>query len=302
MGIYDRDYARPETTLLGGPLSSKSATVILLALNIGAFLLNAVFNMFVRGEPDAMGRTANSDVLFNWMAVNHNTIARPWMWWQFLTYGFAHSTANIWHIVFNMFVLYVFGNTVERRIGRNEFFRFYLTAVILGGFLWGLKSFALGTVGSLVGASGGVQAVTILFAFLFPDAIILVFMVFPMKAWIAGSLAAAFNLYGAMFGPGAGTTAYDVHLVGIAFAAIYHLRRWNLGRMLPRSLGDFQSKLPKKRPALKIHDPNRRTARDDAEADRILEKIHRDGEASLTRGERRFMESYSKRKREQRNS
>lgn len=295
MGIYDRDYARPQQTLLGGPLSTKSATVILLALNIGAFLLNAIFGMFVRADTGA-----DPNVLFNWMAADSETIVKPWMWWQFLTYGFAHSTANIWHIVFNMFVLYVFGNTVERRIGRNEFFRFYLTAVVLGGFLWGLKSFALGTNASLVGASGGVQAVTILFAFLFPDAIILVFMVLPMKAWIAGVLAAVFNIYGAFFGTQQGT-AYDVHLVGIAFAAAYHLGRWNLGRMLPRSLGDLQAKLPKKRPPLRIHDPNRRIARDDAEADRILEKIHRDGEASLTRGERRFMETYSKRKRQQRN-
>lgn len=300
MGIYDRDYARPQPTLLGGPLSSKSATVILLALNIGAFLLNAIFGMFVRGDVDGAGNPVSRNVLFDWMAVHSDTIAKPWLWWQFLTYGFAHSTTNIWHIVFNMFVLYIFGNTVERRIGRNEFFRFYLAAVVLGGLFWGVKSFALGSGGSLIGASGGVQAVTILFAFLFPDAIILVFMIIPMKAWIAGALAAVFNLYNALFGPRQATTAYDVHLVGIAFAAAYHLGRWNLGRMLPRSLSDFQAKLPKKRPPLRIHDPTRRTARDDAEADRILEKIHRDGEASLTRGERRFMETYSKRKRQQR--
>src|SRR6056297_189882 len=302
MGIYDRDYARPQPSLLGGPLRSKSATVILLAINVAAFLLNAILGMFFQGGVDALGNATRSDVLFDWMAASSDTIVKPWMWWRFLTYGFAHSSTNIWHIFFNMFVLYIFGNTVERRIGRNEFFRFYLSAIVLGGIVWSLKAFALGTSGSLVGASGGVQAVTILFAFLFPDAIILVFMVIPMKAWVVGALVAAFNVYSAIFGASTDRTAYDVHIVGIAFAAAYYLGQWNLGRMLPASWQEIQFKWPKKRPPLRIHDPNRRTVRDEAEADRILEKIHREGEARLTRGERRFMESYSKRKRQQRGS
>jgi hypothetical protein len=55
------------------------------------------------------------------------------------------------------------------------------------------------------------------------------------------------------------------------------------------------------RPDVRLHDPEA-TAKEDAEADRILDKIHRQGQSSLTSSERRFMEKYSRRVRQRRQS
>jgi len=52
--------------------------------------------------------------------------------------------------------------------------------------------------------------------------------------------------------------------------------------------------------SLKIHNPDKYLARDAEEADRILAKIHEEGEASLTSSERKTLERYSRLQREKR--
>ncbi len=300
MGLYDRNYTQYEESdfgrggngreaIFGQP--GKSITTILIIMNVAAFIANQLFRPV--GEDGE-----RISLLFSWMQVTPETLFQPWLWWQYLTYGFAHNDRDIWHLAINMLVLFFFGNTVEQRIGRSEFLRFYLLAVVLGGVVWSLlEQFRGGDQRTaLVGASGGVQAVTILFACLYPHAQILLFFVIPVKAWIAAVGFAVLNLWGAL--GGGGTTAYDVHLVGIAFAAVYHFRGIQLERVLP-SIGSLPS-LGSRRPRLRLHDPDRRQYQEDQEADRILDKIHQLGEASLTRKERKFMENYSRKKRAQR--
>lgn len=284
MGLYDREYARGDEPLLGGPTSPHSITLILIGINVAAFLVDVVF----RG-------------LFDLMAVYPGTLPRPWMWWQFLSYGFAHSRDIIQHILFNMIGLFFFGTAVERRIGRYEFLRFYLVAIVLGGAVWSLRAWITGMPpqSSVVGASGGVQAATILFALYYPHATILLFFVVPVKAWIAAVGFAALNVLGAL-GAGATGTAYDVHLVGIAFAVIYHQGHLNLGNWTPAWFSGGGPRMPRRRPSLRLHDPDKKLAKEEMEADRILEKIHQHGESSLTAAERRFMQRYSRRKRSER--
>jgi hypothetical protein len=54
----------------------------------------------------------------------------------------------------------------------------------------------------------------------------------------------------------------------------------------------------RRRPPLKVHDPERFYQDRDAEADRALEKLHTQGEASLTAKERQILEDYSRRMRQ----
>lgn len=284
MGLYDREYARSDEPSLGGPPSPRSITLILIGINVAAFLVDIVF-----------------EGLFSLIAVRADTLPRPWMWWQFLTYGFAHSRGDIQHILFNMIGLFFFGTAVERRIGRYEFLRFYLVAIVLGGAIWSLRAWITGVPpqASLVGASGGVQAATILFALYYPHATILLFFVVPVKAWIAAVGFAALNVIGALGGGSTGT-AYDVHLVGIAFAVLYHQAHLNLGAWMPAWLSGGGPRMPRRRPSLRLHDPDKKLAKEEKEADRILEKIHQHGQSSLNGAERRFMERYSRRKRNER--
>ncbi len=74
-----------------------------------------------------------------------------------------------------------------------------------------------------------------------------------------------------------------------SLAFIYYRTGWNLGKMIP-------SRWPRmKRPKLKIHDPEAEERQLARQVDAILEKISRDGEASLTKQERRILEQASRR-------
>jgi hypothetical protein len=182
---------------------------------------------------------------------------------------------------------------VESRYGRNEFVRIYLTTLVVGGVVWALVNQIEGghPLSTVYGASGAVAGVVILFALNFPNRTILLFFVIPTPAWVVGLLVVGFDLYGAIVRPGT-NVAYAVHLTGAAFAFLYFRMGWNLGRLVA---GRFRMPRLWNRPKLRLHDPDGNGATDLAEeVDRILEKIHREGEASLTRKERRTLESASR--------
>ena len=72
--------------------------------------------------------------------------------WTLLTSGFAHSTADYFHIILNMYSLWVFGEAIESYLGGKRFVVLYLLS-ILGG---SLATVFLGDGSSVVGASGGI--------------------------------------------------------------------------------------------------------------------------------------------------
>jgi membrane associated rhomboid family serine protease len=294
MGLYDRDYTRDEDDsssgyrseyIGGGGRSKTSITVILIIINAAVYLADALFSPHHR--------------LMRTLAVDSDTILQPWMWWQFVTAGFAHSPVSIWHILFNMFVLWSFGVVVEQTLGRREFLRFYMVPLILGNIIFSLRAMLFDPGASALGASGAVTAVVILFACLYPKQTLLLFMIIPIPAWLAAILIVGIDVLGAFNPPAAGPrTAHDVHLVGAAFALAYFYFHWNLTSVL--SLDWFTNfKAWFARPRLKVHkSSDNADSRRDAEADRVLAKLHSEGEQSLTPRERRTLEDYSRRMRQ----
>lgn len=69
--------------------------------------------------------------------------------WTLVTYGFAH--ADILHIIFNLYSLWIFGEVLERALGTNRFLLLYLGSVVAGGI-----AFIATSAGYVVGASGGI--------------------------------------------------------------------------------------------------------------------------------------------------
>lgn len=294
MGLYDRDYTRDEedggygfSPEYGGVGRSKtSITMILVIINAAVYLADALFSP--------------NHALMHSLAVDANTITHPWMWWQFLTAGFAHSTRDLWHILFNMFVLWSFGTSVEQVLGRREFLRFYLVPLILGNIVFSIRALMFDPGASALGASGAVTAVVILFACLFPKRTLLLFMIIPIPAWLAAVLIVGIDVLGA-FNPATEgpRIAHDVHLVGAAFAGAYFYFRWNLTSIISLEwFTNFKAWLS--RPRLKVLSPppDNVYSNKDAEADRVLEKLHTQGEGSLTPAERRVLEDYSRRMRQ----
>lgn len=290
MGIYDRDYyqgERPTGIQLGGQWSMVGK---LIAINVAVYLVD----IFTRqGSAEALQES-------HWMAAGPMSLANPWYAWQLVTYAFAHGTQPS-HIIGNMFLLFIFGREVEGIYGPKEFLRFYLTAAVLGGLVFSTRLMAtvpseLWGNYSVVGASGAVTAVLLLFCIHFPKRTLLLFFVLPVPAWVFALLFVGGDIAGYL-NPNRQGIAFDVHLAGAAFAAVYFKLKWNLGRVFPSFSGTKGWFKPK--PKLKIHEPMSedpyRTL--DAKADVILDKVKRDGVGSLSESERRVLEDYSRRMR-----
>lgn len=266
-------------------------TVIII--NVAIFLANFVFG------------TYTEDPINEYLWLRPTNLFQPIEWYRFLANGFAHSK-DVTHILFNMLALYLLGQAVEARYGRGEFIRFYLITIIICSIGWAVKYqlYSAGNLESraLLGASGGVTAVTMLFVFNFPNATLMAFGVLPIKSWVYGVFVVLMNLFGtSQYSVGDKVqVAYDVHLIGAAFAAIYFYGGLNFGSI--GSLGNKLAGLFSRKPKLKIHDPKRNAIPDkmQEEADRILEKLHREGQDSLSSKERKTLEEYSRAVRKQR--
>lgn len=306
MGLYDRDYGRDEQTPWDRTQSPRSITTILLVINAVLFFVDT---LFAANRMDPLTNAVVKDhVISEWLAVYGDTLLKPWMWWQFLTYGFVHDPNDIRHILFNMIGLFVFGREVERRMGRTEFLRFYLVAVVFGGMVGSITQLGTGHSVATIGASGAVIATAVMFACYFPHREILLMFVFPVKAWILAVFFVLADLAGAIgifSGAGAASnTAFTVHLAGALFATGYFFLGWNLRWLDFASMGNLpqHARQRSRRMKLKLHDPDKKLQREAEEADRILAKIHQSGESSLTSAERKTLERYSRRQRERRDS
>ena len=229
------------------------------------------------------------------MAVRVGTLTQPWLWWQFLTAGFAHSPLNINHILANMLGLFFLGRDVESAYGSKEFLRLYLVMVVFASVAWAASSKIAGAPDErlMYGASGAIAGVVVLFALNFPHATLLLFFVVPMPAWLLGVLVVVYDIYGAMAGQHASANvAYAAHLAGAAFAFVYYQRGWNLTRL---TTGHFNWPTFRRKPRLRVHMPEDEKPSDlSADVDRILEKIYREGEAALTPQERNLLETASR--------
>lgn len=286
MGIYDRDYYREEQPGVS-IRSPRTAVGWLLLINVVIFFADGLL-------------TPNHPTINDFLALHVGDLAKPWLWWRFLTYGFAHASFGsapgaYWHIVGNMAGLFFLGRSVEQFYGRKEFLRFYLTTIVVSGIIWALASLLAGAPlqGSAVGASGAVVGVVILFALNFPRQTLLLFFVIPVPAWVVGVLIVVMDLFNAM-NPEASRIAWQAHLAGAGFAFLYFRNRWNLTRV---SQNWFSASWLKRRPKLRLHDPRREAPPNDDLADRvdqILEKIHLQGEDSLTAKERRMLKNASR--------
>jgi membrane associated rhomboid family serine protease len=150
--------------------------------------------------------------------------------WQPFTYLFLHDITSIWHIVVNMFMLWMFGREVELVWGRNRFLRYYFLTGVGAGILnvivktfpmlWGRENSFVPTIG----ASGAIFGVLIACAILFPDRRAYLFPIpiaIKMK-WIVAIMAAI--TFVGLSGQGGDSVSHICHLGGMLIGYLY-LRR-----------------------------------------------------------------------------
>jgi membrane associated rhomboid family serine protease len=160
--------------------------------------------------------------LVYYLALNLVAVYRGWVW-QFVSYMFAHG--GISHLVFNMLALFIFGSRVERQMGSKEFLLYYLvTGILAGVFSFGVYWITGSYQVLLLGASGAVFAVQLAYAALFPNAVLYLWGILPLRAPIMVLGFTALELFFSVTGFRSGV-AHLTHLAGFAFGWIYFLTR-----------------------------------------------------------------------------
>ena len=155
-----------------------------------------------------------------WFAfVPRRILTQPW---GAVTYMFVHG--NGWHLFLNMLILFFFGPPLESRWGSREFVKYY--------FICGLGGVALSFLFAsypIIGASAAIYGLMLAFAMNWPNAPILIWGVFPVKAkWLVGFLF-AMSLMNAVSGAGGGV-AHFAHLGGILAGFLYLRSDWRPGQ------------------------------------------------------------------------
>ncbi len=139
------------------------------------------------------------------------------MYWQPITYMFVHSGWS--HIIFNMLALFMFGIQIERSIGSWEFLTFYMLCGIFDGFISIILYRILGINTLLIGASGAIYALLLLYSVIFPRSVISIWGIIPIPAPLLVGIYAVIELVSQMFG--SDNVAHLSHLSGFLLAWIY---------------------------------------------------------------------------------
>jgi membrane associated rhomboid family serine protease len=240
----------------------------LLIANVGVFILQIALPYVALEKLFALHPLQSGEVFYPW---------------QIVTYSFLHG--NGFHLFINMWILWMFGGPLESWLGTKQFLIYYFICVIGAG----LCHMLLVPTASAVGASGGIYGLLIAFGLIYPDVIMYLFFVLPMKAihavWFIGLLALA-----SAIGSGGSRVAHMAHLGGMATGFLYFkLPVWF------RSLRSLRSRRPRFH-VIEPDRPARRAEHDDLknQVDRILEKISAHGIESLTDEEHEIMRAYAK--------
>ncbi len=167
-------------------------------------------NFLIGGKPGIY-------VLQEWFALNPLVEGANFQVWQLITYQFMH--AGFGHIFFNMFMLWMFGMEIENIMGSKKFLYYYLICGVAAGLAQLFIAPLFSVPALTIGASGAVFGVMIAFALMFPDRLIFLWFLIPIKAkYLIGFL---FVLEIFWIGDAGSNVAHLAHLGGAIAGFIF---------------------------------------------------------------------------------
>lgn len=310
MGIYDREYYRGETRGAGLFASTPVCKAIIL-VNVGLYLLEEL-HVVDRGS------------LRTYFAAHSGAIFRQGHVWQLLTAAFLH--ADLYHLLINMYFLWVVGREMEAMYGPRDFLALYLSAAALSTLGWAALDAFTPDPGTMIGASGAVIAVAVVYTLFYPRREVLFMFVIPVEMWVLMSVFVGFQFY-LMLRPGVDMrTAVEAHLAGAAYGYLFKRfdLRWSKlpwsGVRRPR-LRIVSADPPREKPVVRpstsagagptwaanpasVAKPASTAVvpeeQLDAKLDEVLAKIAREGRAGLSEDENRVLQEASRRARNRR--
>jgi len=215
-----------------GPGPITPAVRAIIVANVAVFLVSL-----------AIPRT-----VIDWLGLRPDWVFQRGYVWQLATYLFVHSTQSLFHILFNMLAVWMFGVDLERRWGTRAFTTYYFVCGIGAGLcvlLFALLPFdaTRALAGQwTIGASGAVYGLLLAWAILFPDRQI-IFIIFPLPARVFVLIVGGIAFFSALTSADSGVSNL-AHLGGLLIGWIYlrgpkglqlelkyRLTKWRMERM-----------------------------------------------------------------------
>ena len=274
----------------------------LIFINVAVFVLLGIWfvllRLFTPGVSLPSLRMSFSDRILQYLMVPSlpgELLQRPW---TVVKYMFTHF--SIWHILFNMLMLYWFGRIFIQYLPGKQLLSTYFLGGLSGAALYiiFINSFpGLGEYmgGSMLGASAAIMAVVVGISFYVPNYTIYLFFLGPIKLKY---IALAFIIIDVLMIASDNAGGNIAHLGGAVYG-YWFMTRLKKGRDSGKWLNNFFdwiAGLLKPRPKLNVayrkatkvndDDYNRMKINQQKEIDRILDKIARAGYESLTKSEK----------------
>ena len=190
------------TYFFGGPITR--TVKALITLNVAVYILQVISHLF------------GSHFLELYFGLVPVRVTHELMLWQLVTYMFLHG--GIFHILFNMLTLFMFGNDLERYWGTRRFLNYYFITGIGAGICSWLA--AVNSTAIVIGASGAVYGLLLAYALTYPNRIVYLNFLLPVKVkWlvlIMGGIAFVSSV-----GGGEPGVAHIAHLGGMAIGYLY---------------------------------------------------------------------------------
>jgi len=235
MGMDSRRYGYRMS--LGGPVTP--AIKLLLIANTAVFVLE----LLVPGE--------YTRLMVRWLGLVPRGVTHGGNIWQPFTYLFLHG--DIWHLVFNMLPLWMFGCDLERVWGSRRFYIYYFLTGVGAGLINVVVKTIVDPAGQgsslipTIGASGAIYGVLMAAAMLFPDR--RVFWLLPpveMPMRVHALVMGAFAFFGAVSASRGDTVSHVSHLGGMLVGYLY-LRRGSFFFSLRNRVSDWKRQRLRKR-------------------------------------------------------
>jgi len=275
----------------------------LIFINVAVFVTLGVgfviVRLFTPGESLESLRMSFSESVLKYLMVPSLPLELLYRPWTIFTYMFTHF--NIWHILFNMLILYWFGRIFMQYLTAKQLLSTYLLGGFAGAALYiifvnifpGLREY-LG--GAMLGASASIMAIVVAIAVYVPNYTIYLFFLGPVKLKY---IAIAFVIVDVLMIASDNAGGNIAHLGGAiyGFWFISRLRKGNdpgnrISRLIDKLVALFKPRprlnvaYRKSAKHVKDEEYNRMKITQQKEVDRILDKIAKGGYESLTKSEK----------------
>lgn len=205
--------------------------------------------------------------------------------YQLVTYMFLHG--GLFHILINMFVLWMFGPEIELTWGTKQFFKYYFLTGISGGIFTVMLQ--PNSPIPTIGASAAIYGILVAYAMMFPNRTIYLYFLVPIKVKYAVILFVGLEFLASFSGRTDGVGHY-AHLGGAVVGFLYLKLDWRLRRFL----GIFSPRrwfggMKYRRNSRKLEKNRQKTEEIMKRVDEILDKINEVGIENISEEERRFL-------------